>query len=100
MEIYNAKPVAFIDENLMRPIKVYTSVSGEIKKYIGAAIINVPGYAPMESPFAIEADSIEEAFGAYDAAYEIEVERVNDEIAEQMKEQESQIVTPKNDIII
>ena len=100
MEIFKAHPEVFIDENLMRPVKVYTSESGETMKYLGAAVINIQGYAPMESPFEIEADTIEEAFEEYDAAYEVEVNRVNDEIAEQMSEEQNKIITPKNDIIV
>lgn len=95
MIIYNAKPEVFVDEDLAKPIKVFTSTTGE-KMYVGSAMIQVPNMGNMEAPFQIEADSIEEAFEKYDDAHAAELARVEKEI----KEQESKIVAPKNDIVI
>jgi len=100
--IYNAQPEVFIDDDLMRPIKVYTAIDTPIlvRKFIGSAPIQVPGYAPMESPFEIKAKSLTKAFELYDEAYKVEVDRVNEEIDKTMADQKNQIIAPGKEIIV
>lgn len=97
MTIFNAKPEIFVDENLSRPIKVYTATTGE-EKFIGQTSIPIPGMHPIDVPFEIDAKDIDEAFKKYDEACKAEIERIEKEIEEQQKA--NSIVTPKKDIII
>lgn len=98
MKIYNAKPAVFVDENLNRPLKVFTATTGE-EMFVGSTHIQMdPKMAPMELPFEIEATSIQEAYEKYDDAAEVEYNRIKHEIEEQQRE--ASIVTPKKDIII
>jgi hypothetical protein len=97
MKIFNAKPEVFVDEELSRPIKMFTATTGE-DKFIGTAVIPVPGMGNIDCPFEIEANCIEQAFEKYDEAYKAEVERIEKEIDEQTKA--NSIVTPSKDIVI
>jgi hypothetical protein len=98
MKIFNAKPEVFLDEDLMRPIKVYTATDAVTLKFIGSAMIPLPGMQPIESPFEIEAKTLTEAFEKYDEAYKAEIERIEKEIEEQQAA--ASIVTPSKDIVI
>lgn len=96
MTIYNARPEVFVDENLNRPIRVYTSTTGE-EKFIGVTSIQAdPRMQPMEIPFEIEAKDIYEAYDKYDEAADVEFKRMEGEI----KTAQNKIVTPNKDIVI
>lgn len=94
MTAYHAKPERYLDENLTRPLDVYTSIDGTSKKFVGNGAIEVPGYGKMTIQFEIEADSIDAAYEQYEAAFAAELKRMEEE------SKASQITAPKKDIII
>lgn len=100
MIVYNAKPEVFLDENLTRPLEVFTpaSIEGQEKelpkKFIGSGAIEVPGYGKMKIQFDIEAASVAEAYEKYEEAFAAELKRMEEE------SKAKKIVTPSKDIII
>lgn len=96
MNIFNARPEVYLDENLARPIKVYTATNGA-EKFVGFTMIQPdPRMQPMEVPFEIEAKDLEEAYSKWDELADAECDRLQKEANEASKE----IITPNNDIVI
>ncbi len=95
MLIFNAKPEVLLDENLMRPLKVFTCTNkiGTVK-YIGAGQIEIPDYGPYNVEFEIEAATPVEAYSKYDAAFAAELKRLKSE------SKKDKIVTPGKEIVI
>ena len=101
MIIYNAKPETYLDENLTRPMEVYTpaNIEGQNSdvlpmKFVGNGGIEVPGYGKMKIQFEIEVDTLAKAYEKYEESFAAELKRIEED------SNASKIVTPSKDIII
>lgn len=98
MNIYNAEPEVYINEELNRTIRVYKP----IKKangltipdmYIGLVYMMHPQFGQQELSFKIDVDSIEYAFNKFDESRDNELERLKQEAMKQQQEEKSKIIT-------
>lgn len=95
MLVFNAVPDTVLDENLRRPLRIYSAVAmPTIKKYIGDGSINVPEYGPLQIDFEIDANSAEDAYTKYDAAFAAEIKRLEED------SKKSKVVAPKKKPLI